>query len=151
MTTIPRDRPPAKPAPPDLLVLAKWEDSTRWLLEHTHRWSKAVRFTLTQRVQNHALDVLEMLTEARYERGSRFALLKQANLRFERMRHLLRIAHGTGVMTPRGFEQAMERIDEAGRMLHGWRVSIGERGDARDAEQAIVNARSAPPMEEVAP
>ena len=60
-------RPPAREAGPELLVLANWEEFTGWLLEHTVRWPKSARFTLCQRVQNHALDVIELLVVARYE------------------------------------------------------------------------------------
>ncbi|MGK0205739.1 MAG: hypothetical protein ACI9S9_004831, partial [Planctomycetota bacterium] len=54
---------------------------------------KAARFTLTQRLENHALDVTEMLVQARYEPRQRGSLLKAINLRLERMRFLCRIAH----------------------------------------------------------
>ena len=127
MTTIPRDRPPAREAGPELLVLQKWEETTRWLLDHTNRWPKSARFTLAQRLQNHALDLVEMLVLARYEPAERRRLLRAANLRLERMRFLLRLAHGTGVMPAKGFERAMADLDEAGRMIHGWRVAIGDR------------------------
>jgi len=42
------------------------------------------------------------------------------------------------VMPARGFETAMRGIDELGRMVHGWRVAIGERAVpvARQAEAA---------------
>jgi hypothetical protein len=59
------DRPPAREAGPELLVLQRWEEFTGWLLAHTARWPKSARFTLCQRVQNHALDVTELLVVAR--------------------------------------------------------------------------------------
>lgn len=143
--TVPLDRPPARAAGPDLLVLQKWEESAGWLLAHTDRPPKpllsevegSARFTLAQRVQNHALDVVEMLTEARYEPGARARLLKEANLRFERMRLLLRIARGAGIGTAQGFEGALRRIDEAGRMVHGWRQTVAaRRGASFDSARA---------------
>lgn len=73
--TLPLDHPPAAEAGPELLVLQKWEAFTGWLLNHTGKWPKAARFTLTQRLENHALDVTEMLVEARYERRLRVRLL----------------------------------------------------------------------------
>jgi len=121
-------RPPARTAGPELLVLQRWEESAGFLLAHTERWPKSARFTLAQRIQNHALDVVEMLAEARYEPGQRARLLKEANLRFERMRLLLRIARGAGIESKPGFEGALRRIDEAGRMVYGWRQTLGLRG-----------------------
>ena len=57
--SFPLDRPPATEAGPELLVQQKWETFTAWFLNHTARWPKAARFTLTQRLENHALDVTE--------------------------------------------------------------------------------------------
>ena len=125
--TLPLDRPPAAEAGSELLVLQRWEEATAWLLNHTARWPKAARFTLTQRVDNHALDVVEMLVQARYEPGLRRRMLPEINLRLERMRFLLRVARDSKVQPAAGFEGAMRRLDEVGRMVHGWRQAIGER------------------------
>ena len=116
----------AKEAGPELLVLAKWEDFLGWLLPHTGRWPKVHRFTLCRRVQEHGLDIAELLVQARYDRGLRPEALAEVNRRLERMRLLCRLARAIGVMPKRGFETAMRGIDETGRMVHGWRQA-GER------------------------
>ncbi len=121
--TVPASRPPAREAPPELLVLARFEEFTAWLLERTARWPKSARFTLTQRIENLALDVVEDLVVARYQRAGRKARLDTANLRLERMRHLLRLAKGARICPARTFESAMRGLDETGRMLHGWRTA----------------------------
>ncbi len=123
-------RPPPREAGPELLVLARWEEFTGWLLQHTARWPRSARFTLCQRVQNHALDVTEMLVVARYEPRERAKLLPRVNLLLERMRFLFRLAVASRVMPGRGFETAMRRVDEAGRMLHGWRETLRNREPA---------------------
>lgn len=131
--TVPLGRPPAAEAGSELLVLQKWEETTAWLLNHTARWPKSARFTLSLRLDDHALDIVEMLVQARYEPGSRRRLLPEINLRLERMRFLFRLARDSKVGTPNGFESAMRRIDEAGRMVHGWRQAIGERPRKEEA------------------
>jgi hypothetical protein len=125
--SVPFDRPAAAQAGPELLVLQKQEAFVAWFLNHTARWPKAARFSLTQRLENHALDVLELLVQARYEPAHRPRALHEANLRLERMRFLLRAARDARVESPKGFESAVRQLDEVGRMLHGWRVAIGER------------------------
>jgi len=90
--SLPLDRPPAAEAGPELLVLQKWETFVGWFLHHTGKWPKHARFTLTQRLENHALDVTELLVQARYEPKQRANLLRTVNLRLERMRFLCRIA-----------------------------------------------------------
>ena len=117
-------RPPAREAGPELLVLAKWEEFTGWFLGHTGRWPRSVRFTLCRRAQDHALDVAELLVVARYEPRRRRDHLKRVNLILERMRLLLRLAREMGAVSPKGFESSMRSIDEAGRMIHGWRKSL---------------------------
>ena len=131
--TIPLDRPPAAQAGSELLVLQKWEETAAWLLNHTARWPKAARFTLTQRLDNHALDIVELLVQARYEPGVRRRVLPEINLRLERMRFLLRLARDSKLENASGFESAIRRIDEVGRMVHGWRQAIGERPRKEEA------------------
>jgi hypothetical protein len=125
--SVPFSRPPARSAGPELLVLQKWEEFTGWLLDHTSKWPKSARFGLVRRVDDHALDVTEMLIVARYEPGERRTVLREANLRLERLRFLLRIARAKNVCAAKGFETAMRGIDECGRMIHGWRVALGDR------------------------
>jgi len=126
-TTGPFVRPAAAEAGPELLALARWEEFTGWLLDHTAKWPKSARFTLTQRIENHALDVTESLVVARYEPRGRLETLRRVNLVLERMRFLFRIALDGRVMPKGGFETAMRRVDEVGRMLHGWRETLRER------------------------
>lgn len=125
--SLPLDRPPAATAGPELLVLQKWEAFCGWFLHHTGKWPKSARFTLTQRLENHALEILELLVEARYEPRCRAERLRTLNLLLERMRFLVRIAKAGNVVTNQGFERTNEGLDECGRMVHGWRQALGER------------------------
>ncbi len=124
MSTFLANRPAAREAGPELLVLAKWEEFTGWLLEHTAHWPKSARFGLVRRVDDHALDVTELLIVARWEPRERKRALREANLRLERLRFLFRIARSSSVMPSSGFETAMRHVDEIGRMLHGWRATL---------------------------
>ena len=133
--TLPLDRPGPREAGPELLCLAKWEETAGWLIEHTAKWPKSARFSFVQRIDNHALDVLELLVIARYEPEVRAKHLREVNLRLERLRFLLRIALARGVMPGHGFESAMRGIDELGRMAHGWRVALGDRQGRATVEE----------------
>ena len=130
--TLPSARPPAREAGPELLCLAHWEETAGWLIEHTAKWPKSTRFGLVRRVDDHALEVLELLVVARYERKERARTLRAVNLRLERLRFLLRAARTRNVMPASSFETAMRGVDELGRMVHGWRVAIGDRRAASD-------------------
>lgn len=134
--SLPTTRPSAREAGPELLCLQKWEDTAVWLIEHTAKWPKSARFSFVQKVDNQALAILENLVAARYEPGQRRKLLREVNLRLEQLRFLLRMARAQQVMPAAGFETAMRGVDELGRMVHGWRVAIGEREAVTGAEQA---------------
>lgn len=134
--SLPTTRPSAREAGPELLCLQKWEDTAGWLIQHTAKWPKSARFSFVQKVDNQALAILENLVAARYEPGQRRKLLREVNLRLEQLRFLLRMARAQQVMPATGFETAMRGVDELGRMVHGWRVAIGEREAVTGAEQA---------------
>jgi hypothetical protein len=127
--SVPSSRPPARAAGPELLVLSRFEEWTGWLLDRTAKGPKSARFTLTARIENAALDVVEDLVEARYRRAGRRARLENVNLRLERLRHLFRLAHVARVCPAATYESAARALDEVGRMLHGWRASLEHRGD----------------------
>lgn len=128
----PETRAPQR-AGEELLVLQKWESFAGWLLLHTAKWPKSCRFTLAQRLECHALDVLEDLVTARYEPKARAQLLRQVNLRLERMRFLFRLARERGVASGQTFESFLRQVDEVGRMLHGWRETLEGRNPERPA------------------
>ncbi len=111
----------------ELLVLALWEQHTAWILDRTARWPKALRMSLTHRVENEALELVSILVRARYRRRGRSALLEEANLGLERLRYLFRFARGRSALSNRSFEAAVRGLDEVGRMLHGWRQNLQAR------------------------
>lgn len=125
------DVPPSTATPgkagPELMILEKWEAFAEWFLVHTARWPKSCRFTLTQRLENHALDVEEELVSARYSPKDRLERLAGINPRLELMRRLLGIARSTKIQPGRGFETSVRAIDEVGRMIWGWRDALKRR------------------------
>ena len=96
------------------------------LLDRTMKFPKAVRFTLAGRMDNLALDILERIVEARYSAGSRKAeVLREADLALARLRALVRLSHDRRHLDHRGYEHVCRGLDEAGRMLGGWRRQQG--------------------------
>ena len=45
------------------VVLIKWYDFTKWLLDRVDSFPKNQRFIFGQRVADHAIDILELLVE----------------------------------------------------------------------------------------
>ena len=82
--------------PPVLLV--KWYDFTRWLLERIDSFPKNQRFVFGTRLADRALDVLETLVEASYSQR-KADLLARANRKIEMLRWLVRLAKDRKVLT----------------------------------------------------
>ena len=99
-----------------------WEETLSDLLDRTLKFPKAVRFTFSTRIDNLALDVFERIVEARYApAGAKREALRRADLSLAKLRVLLRVCHDRRYLDRRGFEHVARRLDEAGRMLGGWR------------------------------
>ncbi len=108
-------------APP---VFVLWETLTDELFERTSKFPRAIRHTLTHRIEGRALDVLEGLVAARYGRGAeKDAALAAVDGQLARLRVLLRLAHRRAHLSHGAYAHLMERIDEAGRQVGGGRAS----------------------------
>ncbi len=90
-----------------------------WLIPTVEKFPRSHKFSLGERVQNTALDVLEGLVEASYRRD-RQTLLAQVNMKLEKLRILLRLATDLQCLDMRRYEFAARALDEIGRMVGGW-------------------------------
>jgi hypothetical protein len=106
-------------------VFVQWYELTQWLLGRTEKFPKRIRHTFSVRIENLALDVLQELAAVRYAR-KKAETLAEINEKIDMLRILLRLCNDMRYLDHKGYEHAARRIDEAGRMLGGWRR--GEEG-----------------------
>lgn len=90
-----------------------------WLGPTLEKFPKGQKFTLGDRIQNLALDVLEALIESTYTR-ERTQHLRRANLGIEKLRFLIRLATDLKVLDKRRYEFAARTLDETGRSVGAW-------------------------------
>ena len=105
-------------------ALEKWYQFLLWLVPAVEKFPKAQKFTLGDRIQTGALDVLERLIEATYSRQA-IPLLMAANLGLEKLRFLFRLASDLHLLDLRRYEFAARAIDEVGRLVGGWLKAQG--------------------------
>ena len=79
-----------------------------WLLPTVEKFPRSYKFTLGDRVENTALDVLTALIEATYTRD-RTLHLRGANLGIEKLRFLIRLAADLKLLDRRRYEQRRAR------------------------------------------
>jgi hypothetical protein len=105
-------------------VLQRAEDLAAFVLQRSGRWPKSHRHTATRRLEDHVLDVVHDLVVARYDRELRRARLESANLRLERARFVLRLLTASRLCPAAHYEGIARRLDEVGRLMHGWRQQL---------------------------
>ena len=96
-----------------------WLSTINWLMDRAEAMPKHVRFTLSNRIVAHSLDIQELITRAIYTQ-ERKILLGEINRKLELLRILLRICHQRSYLSTRQYQYAAEQVDAAGRMVGGW-------------------------------
>ena len=104
-----------------LRLSVDWERTTADLMDRTEKFPKALRYVLGSRIDESAIDVAVLVTEAHYSRGERRRrLLEELNLRLSRLRVLVRIAHQRRCLDHRAYEHVSREVDQFGRGLGAW-------------------------------
>jgi hypothetical protein len=100
-------------------AVTKMYDVLLWLAPQIAKLPRAHKFTLGDRIINLALDVLMLLVEAQYTR-QKVGLLRQANMKLEKLRYLLRLCKDLGLFSIRRYEYISREINETGKFIGGW-------------------------------
>ena len=111
-------------------IYTKYYDLLNWILDKTGKFPKNIRFSLVQKVDNIAIDILEDIIEALYRRD-REAMHQSVNIKFEKLRIFLRLCHDRGLLSGDQLRFAVGEIDEIGRMWHGW---TGRKDDEKSGK-----------------
>jgi len=115
----PRSPHPSPRPGPDLRLFEEWMESTKWLMERTARFPKRLRSSLSVRVENLALGILEDVTTAALRRR-KLTTLKRTDERLARLRVLLRLCHELRLLSHDQYEEGAVRLMGAGKMLGAW-------------------------------
>tara|TARA_B100000315_G_C14320344_1_gene470476 strand:- start:233 stop:619 length:387 start_codon:yes stop_codon:yes gene_type:complete len=103
----------------ELPAIAKSYDITNWLLNKVESFPRNKKFTLGDRIVNLTLDIMEALIEAAYS-PDKTSILKQANLRLEKLRYLIRLCVDNKIIAMNSYEYISKEIDQLGRQVGGW-------------------------------
>jgi len=101
------------------VLLVKWYDVSKWLLDRVDSFPKNQRFIFGQRIADRAMTVLEVLVEAAYSPRKEH-LLARANRDIEVLRWQVRMAMDRKILTPRRCEYCCLSLNECGRMVVGY-------------------------------
>ncbi len=99
------ERPKEQP-----VVVVKWYDYTKWVLDRVDGFPKNQRFVLGTRLADAAVLVMELLGEA--------------NRKIEVVRWLVRLVSDRNLISKRQFLHSCRGLEECGRMVGGWHRSL---------------------------
>ncbi len=107
------------------IVILKTRNFIKTLIPAVDNFQRRQRFILGARIENQALDLLDLLLEAYYGAiKAKKSKLYAANMAIEKLRHLLRLAYELKYLSGRKFDQFIEALLEIGRMVGGWIKSL---------------------------
>ncbi|MBC8426097.1 four helix bundle protein [bacterium] len=108
-------------------------------MERTARFPRLLRHSLTDRIENLTLGILEDVTSAAF-RSSKIAQLRSADDRLNRLRVMVRLCHEMRLLSHGQYEEAAIRLDAAGRLLGAWiRQQTGSPAGRSRAARGTVN------------
>jgi 23S rRNA-intervening sequence protein len=90
-----------------------------WLIPMVEKYPRAQKFTLGDRIEITALDILDSLSKATFTR-SRDQSLADANLGLDRLRLMVRLSQELHLIDLKKYEHAAREIDHVGRLIGAW-------------------------------
>ena len=100
-------------------ALTKIYDLLLWLIPVLEKFPKSQRFLLGERIETLLLDIMDLIIQAVYTRN-KASILKEANLKIEKLRYLIRLVKDLKYLSIKKYEYVSRCINEIGAELGGW-------------------------------
>ncbi|MCB5253358.1 MAG: diversity-generating retroelement protein Avd [Candidatus Cloacimonadaceae bacterium] len=100
-------------------LYVKWLDIVPWIMARTERFPKNLRYSLSQKIDNTCLEVLELIVQAIYSQSKRETLQK-INLKLDLLRALLQMSFKMQRLSESQYEYISRELMESGKMVGGW-------------------------------
>jgi len=107
-------------------IFTKTSDFILWLLDHTGKFPKGERFRMGKRIEDSAFHFYELLIEATRKTRRKRALLLDADLELEKLRHYIRMSQQRKLTSVSQYHFAASALVEIGKLLGGWLKTVSE-------------------------
>ena len=107
----------------ELKVITLVYDFAKYITPIVGRFPRNERYQLGERIEGLVYDVLDDLLTAKYSRQKR-EILFRANLRLEKLRFFIRLAHDLGFIGTKRFGHIASLTNQIGVQVGGWYKSI---------------------------
>jgi len=102
----------------DYPIFQKWYTTLNWILDKVETFPKSVRFTISTKISNISIEILELIIEMIYNKSKRDFLL-EIILKLEKLRIFFRLTKDRTYLSIKQYEFVIRNIDEVGRMVGG--------------------------------
>jgi hypothetical protein len=111
--------------PEEMIIFTRTYDFVSWLVPVTLNFPRGQRFVVTRRLQDAALEFLELIVEGNAERGLlRAQRLRAADAELLKVRLYLRLCERWRWLSPGQYLHASTLVAEIGRLLGGWLKTV---------------------------
>ena len=114
----------------DMKIFHKTYEFIRWLHSLLKKFPKSEKYTMAQKIENTALNVLESIIQSNNDFDKK-ANLQKAIVELDKLRIFFRLSKDLQLVSFRQYEYGCSLINEIGRMLGGWYRSQVKAEDTR--------------------
>ncbi len=100
-------------------ALTKTYDLLLWIIPQLGKFPKSQKYLLGDRIETTLLDIMDLLIQAVYTKN-RASFLKDANLKIEKLRYLIRLTMDLKYLSIKQYEYASKCLNEIGSEIGGW-------------------------------
>jgi len=101
-------------------IFVQWYKTLDWILNILEHYPRKVRFTLTTRISNEALNTLELIIEAIYSKD-RVPIIDKINMSIEKQRIFFRLSFDRQYISLKQHKFISNELNTTGKMAGGWR------------------------------
>lgn len=111
-------------------IFSKTFDFLVWLLDHTKKFPKSERFRMARRLEDTAFEFYDLLIKATRHKRRKAAILLEADVTLERLRHYIRLSNHCKLTTTKQYQYASKVLLEIGKLLGGWLKSLNGKSNS---------------------
>ncbi len=100
-------------------ALTRTYDLLLWIIPQLEKFPKGQRYLLGDRIETQMLDLMDLIIEAAYTK-SKTLLLREANLKLEKLRYLIRLVKDLKYLSIKRYEHVSKCLNEIGSEIGGW-------------------------------
>ena len=100
-------------------ALTKIYDLILWIIPQLEKFPKSQRYLLGDRIETILMDIMDLIIHSVYTKN-KASFLKEANLKIEKLRYLIRLTADLKYLGNRKYEYVSRCLNEIGAEIGGW-------------------------------